>query len=467
MRTLLYSGDHNALQRWTARLTATGSAVQVVSETLGPIERGDVLILLNPGEGSRPACSPFDTIRHFRRQLPAWLSLFVVREAIPACPVEWLDAGATDIVADGIETADLRIRLHAAVRWAERFQEELDHQQQAQSTLSAGLAHDYNNLLSAIQGNIDLSLMDPRVTTGLRYNLEQISMATQKAADLTRQVLDSSRAQQGVAPALNVNESIRRLHGRIATAAAGCGVEVRLDREVQLVRIGLALLEETVITLIQLAREIIPSAEGRLEIATLAGPEGGAVLEVRALGAPDEASLRIGCCQLAAPSAGLKAAGAKLSLPSPHILRVDFQALRGRAVGSGSATGGFEERSSGTILLIDDEDAIRTATHRLLRREGYTVLEASSGEEALGLFRSIGGMLDAVILDLNMPAMSGGEVLQHMRHLRPEIRVVVWSGLPAEVARKHINGMNGVTFVEKPAQLADFPGILSRILREG
>jgi CheY-like chemotaxis protein len=75
-------------------------------------------------------------------------------------------------------------------------------------------------------------------------------------------------------------------------------------------------------------------------------------------------------------------------------------------------------------------------------------------------------MLDAVVLDLNMPAMSGGEVLRHMRHLRPEIRMVVWSGLPADVARTHINGMSDVTFVEKPARLADFPGILTRILRD-
>jgi CheY-like chemotaxis protein len=393
------------------------------------------------------------------------VSLVVVRETVTGCPGEWLDAGATDIFADGIEAADLKIRLHAAVRWAERFQEELDHQQQAQSTLSGGLAHDYNNLLSAIQGNIDLSLMDPKVTTGLRYNLEQISLATQKAADLTRQVLDSSRFQPGVAPALNVNESVRRLRGKMTAAAGGRGVEVRLDRAAPLARIGAALLEETVAAMVQTAQEIIPTAEGRLEIATLASPEGGAVLEVRALGAPDEVSLRVGCCHLAAPTAGLEAAGAKLSLPTPHILRVAFPALGGPASGR-SGTGGFEERSSGTILLVDDEDGIRTATHQLLRREGYTVLEASSGEEALGLFRSIGGMLDAVVLDLNMPAMSGGEVLRHMRHLRPEIRMVVWSGLPADVARTHINGMSDVTFVEKPARLADFPGILTRILRD-
>ncbi len=137
---------------------------------------------------------------------------------------------------DGIETGDLRARLQSSLLWAERFRAEVEQQWQSQSSLAAGLAHDFNNLLSAIQGNVDLSLMNPLLSGELRYNLEQISKATEQAARLARQVLDCSRTNEGGLPPLNLNESLRQLRYGMMKAGVGDRVEFKLDRTVPLVR---------------------------------------------------------------------------------------------------------------------------------------------------------------------------------------------------------------------------------------
>jgi len=459
MRTLLNSCALDAIQRWTARLIAAGSEVQVVAEPIGPFEHGDVLMVVNP------AVNGFDTIRQFRQQIPAWMPLLAaVAESGPTTD-ELFKAGASDILMDGIETDDLRARLQSSLLWGERFRAEVEQQRQSQSSLASGLAHDFNNLLSAIQGNVDLSLMNPLISGELRYNLGQISKATDQAARLTRQVLDCSRTNESGLPPLNLNESLRQLRCGMMKAGVGERVEFSLDRTVPLVRMNHQVLSEGVRAVIQLALGILPVTGGSVEVATEVGPEGEAVLNVQTRGVEDASSLRMDSEGLAKAVSGLEAAGAKLSLPAPRGVRVSFPKPGKQAEACGSAATLSAKKALGTILVVDEAEAVRTATHRLLRREGYTVLVASSGDEGLELFRSIGGMIDAVILDLNLPGMDGSELVQHIRRIRPEIRVVVWSGMPLDEARSRLNGVADVALVQKPRELAEFPGMLNRILQ--
>jgi len=122
-------------------------------------------------------------------------------------------------------------------------------------------------------------------------------------------------------------------------------------------------------------------------------------------------------------------------------------------------------RPVGTILLIDDEEAVRVAAHRLLRRAGYTVFEASSGEEGLLVMAQVAPALDAALVDLNMPGLECRDLLQQLRHLRRDLRLIVWSGFPEEAAREQLAGFPDVDFIEKPTQLGELAAVLQRVLQ--
>ena len=122
-------------------------------------------------------------------------------------------------------------------------------------------------------------------------------------------------------------------------------------------------------------------------------------------------------------------------------------------------------RSAGTILLVDDDEGVRLAAHRLLRRAGYTVFEAATGEEGLGVAAQIASALDAVLVDLNMPGLACRDLLEQLRRLRSDLRLVVWSGFPEEAVREQLGGMPNITFIEKPAQLGELIGMLQRVLK--
>lgn len=99
-----------------------------------------------------------------------------------------------------------------------------------------------------------------------------------------------------------------------------------------------------------------------------------------------------------------------------------------------------------TILLVDDDESVRSVTRRLLARQGYTVLEAEDGETGLAMLRSKEREIDLVLLDLSMPGMSGGEVLKKLTVSLPRIRVVILTGYP--VRNHDFKNVSGV--ITKP-----------------
>jgi CheY-like chemotaxis protein len=112
-------------------------------------------------------------------------------------------------------------------------------------------------------------------------------------------------------------------------------------------------------------------------------------------------------------------------------------------------------RGCGTVLVVDDEDTIRTIATQMLRRVGYSVLTATNGEEALQVFQEVGRTIDAVLLDISMPVMGGEECMARLLDLFPDIRVILASGhdLSAEAPVLMARGARGV--IQKPYRLAD------------
>src|SRR5262249_29396914 len=112
-------------------------------------------------------------------------------------------------------------------------------------------------------------------------------------------------------------------------------------------------------------------------------------------------------------------------------------------------------RGSGTILLIDDEEAVRQVVHRALESAGLRVRGASDGAEGIDLFRRHGGEVVAVVLDLTMPRASGEEVFHALRLLRPDVRVVLMSGFNEPEVANRFAGKGLAGFVQKPFRVDD------------
>jgi CheY-like chemotaxis protein len=120
---------------------------------------------------------------------------------------------------------------------------------------------------------------------------------------------------------------------------------------------------------------------------------------------------------------------------------------------------------SGNVLLIDDDDAVREAAQRLLKKAGYTVLEARSGSEGIELVRRFGGIVHAAVLDINMPGMDGFAVCTEMRAMRPGIRVLIWSGLDPDGVRARLKELAlDIEVIEKPSRMRDIAVALKRLL---
>lgn len=427
MRVLLECPDSSAVASWAKLLTDAGVEVRPSASEVAAATQGDILILVIP-PASTP--EPAALLHSIREKLADGVPILIASSAGALVRTgEYVEAGVCGFLTDNMQTEEIRIRLRVACGAPGGAAGPI--QVKAKTALALSLTHDYNNILSAIQGNVDLSLMSPAVPQDLRYNLEQIGKSVSRAAGLTRQIIESLRPEPSTYSTLDIVETLRRLAPFVQDLAGNRKVAFNLPRETA--RVALSFLD-----LVTLLTGYFMSADSE-------GKDGEVSITV-SLHEPAEAVLEL----------------SESGLPATEVFRKSLQIVKPDSSSSASSESGC---TGGTILLVDDEDAIRTAAQRILRREGYTVLEASSGEEGLELFRTIGGILDAVILDLHMPGMEGGEVLHHMRDLRPEVRVVVWSGFPEEVARRQMNGFSDVTFLEKPTQLGEFPVMLARALR--
>lgn len=103
-----------------------------------------------------------------------------------------------------------------------------------------------------------------------------------------------------------------------------------------------------------------------------------------------------------------------------------------------------------TILVVEDEEALRSAVSKMLRREGCTVLEAADGKKGIEQFRASAQKIDAVLLDLTLPGVSGREVLSELRRIQPSLRVILTSAYSRDLVQDTVNGDQRWFYIRKP-----------------
>lgn len=364
---------------------------------------------------------------------------------------------------------------------------------QAVGQLAGGVAHDFNNILTAIIGHCDLMLMRHQPGDSDYDDIQQIKTNSNRAASLTRQLLAFSR-QQTLRPEIlqlpdvisEVSTLLKRLLG------ATVQLEVSHGRGLGAVRADPGQLEQVVVNLAVNGRDAIlaknPTGGGKLTIQTLSVT----AADVRALGnevlpVGDYTALKVTDTGTGIPEANIgkifepffttkelgKGTGLGLSTvygivkqsggfifadspPGQGASFVVYLPIHEAGAGARDAVApapaakpkSSETWGTGTILLVEDEDMVRAVAERALVRQGYTVHTAEHGEAALELLE--GGLLpDLLISDVVMPTMDGPTMVRHVRTAYPKLPVLFMSGYAEEQLRKSID-LDNVAFLPKP-----------------
>ena len=350
----------------------------------------------------------------------------------------------------------------------ERLEHQLLHAQKMEMVgrAAGGIAHDFNNLLTAVLGHSELVLDTLPPEHPGRAGLERVREAGKRASELIRRLLAVSRHQFSDPELLDLNQIVGE-HLSLLRSMVGEDVEMRVDlpREPLLVVADQAQLGQVLLNLVVNAKDAMPGG-GELEIATAArevpGPEGetGSYVALTVTdtgrGMDDDVLARIFDPFFTTKSAEK---GTGLGLPtvativrdSGGFVEVESEVDRGSRftvflprvrTEPAPALGGTAEApvappvTGATVLVVEDEEMIRTLVADLLTAHGYRVLETADAEEALAQSRAHPGRIHLLITDVVMPKTSGVELARRLRESRPDLPVLLTSGYSGEALQR-------------------------------
>jgi PAS domain S-box-containing protein len=447
-------------------LTCNDAAVKL----FGQRTQGDILghvEMLAPGcrvetEAGRPAVAEeLPSRRVLRTGAPVTEELYQVCRADGTRT--WLLVSAQPVLARGGAVAG-SVTLYKDVTERRRLEEELRQAQRLESIgrLAGGLAHDFNNLLTAMLGSLEL--LGDVCPPSASEDLETIRHGANRARELTAQLLAFARKQAISLEVVDVGALVQKVE-RLLQRLVGPSVELTISvQQGARVRADAAQLEQVLVNLVANARDAMPDG-GRIDVrvATALRPDQSqwAFLEVedRGVGIAPEVLRHI-----FEPFFSTKVNGTGLGLASSygvvkqHGGDIDVQSAQGKGTlvrvclpcvpepVSPAVNVAEVPSGRGCVLLVDDDENVRTTTARLLHRMGYQVLVAADGAAALELARRHMGKIDVLLCDVAMPGRSGPEVARDVLEVSPEIRVLFISGYPqgAEGALAHH------AFLQKP-----------------
>ncbi|AMV73623.1 hypothetical protein JCM30471_20410 [Desulfuromonas carbonis] len=391
-----------------------------------------------------------------------------------------------------------------AMKHAETERSRLENQlQQAQrreslGVLAGGIAHDFNNILMAILGNADLALTRLSPESPALDNLRQIETAARRAADLAGQMLAYSGRGRFVIEPIGLNRLIEEMTHILRVSISKKAV-LRFvgSPELPSVEGDATQLRQIVMNLVINASEAIGDRSGVISVSTGLQTCDHAYLRGATLGeelpAGDYACIEVadtGCgmdahtlAHLFEPFFSTKFTGrglgmaATLGIVRGHkgaiqvysevgkgtTFKVLLPATSRAAAPAASPEDQAPWHGEGTILLVDDEEVIRTVGREMLEELGYQVLVAEDGREALTLFRERQREIQCVLMDLTMPHMDGEQAFRELRQIDPGVRVIITSGYSEQEVSQKFLGKGLAGFLQKPFRISTLRDTLRRL----
>ena len=363
--------------------------------------------------------------------------------------------------------------------------------------LAGGIAHDFNNLLTPITGYSVLGVDELTPDHPVQGYLQQVLRSAERGAELVRQLLGFARRQVVQPRVLNLNDHVINTE-KMLRRLIGEDVELvcRLEPELGLVKVDAGQIEQVLVNLSVNARDAMPNG-GKLTIATVnvdldsgstseslelvSGPyvmisvyDTGAGIdeEVKShmfepffttKGVGEGTGLGLATCY-----GIVKQSGGEIRVQSAVGQGTTFEIYLPRVEEAAPASAEGRPpmgmpRGMETVLLVEDEPAVRSLASLALRRQGYTVLEAADGQEALLVAQERGGnAIDLLLTDVVMPRMGGREVADRLHPLMPQMKVLLTSGFPDQTPAPDEEWDPGTAFMPKPFT----PMVLAQKVRE-
>lgn len=418
---------------------------------------------------------------------------------LKANPEEAVQLGITQAGAGAPASVVLTLSDNAEQK---RLEQQVAQGQRMQSVgqLAGGIAHDFNNILTAIIGFCDLLLQRHPPGDASFADIQQVLSNANRAASLVKQLLAFSR-QQTLRPSIvqvtdMISEQVTTLKRLIGERIT---LEVIHGRNLGYVRVDPGQFDQVMFNLVVNARDALADG-GTITVRTRAvaandlPPQGenlmpkGAYVEIEVAdtgtGIPADVLPKIFDPFFTTKDVG-KGTGLGLSTVYGIIKQSSGFIFASTKPGEGATFSVYlpvhdapvitpettkqvvsdDLWGHGTVLLVEDEDAVRIFASKALERKGYKVLAAASGEEALNIVEASADPIDIVVSDVVMPNMDGPTLVKHIREKLPAVKIIFISGYAEETLRKSIDTPD-VAFLPKPFSLKDLAQAVKRVLEE-
>jgi PAS domain S-box-containing protein len=401
------------------------------------------------------------------------------------------DGSSIEVSVSGAPLIDGKGNLHGAVGVIADITERKHLEQQflqaqkmeAIGRLAGGIAHDFNNLLTAIIGYSQISLARLHSQDPMRKDIEEVESAGQRAAALTGQLLAFSRKQVVQPQVLDLNTVVTGLT-KMLQRLIGEDVELEtsLDPDAWHVKVDRGQIEQIIMNLAVNSRDAMPEG-GKLTIETSnvkldeeyagghidasPGPHVMLAITDTGSGMDKETESRIFEPFFTTKEQGrgtglglstvygiVKQSGGSIGVYSEPGRGTTFKVYLPRVEESVDAMARKLQddcaRGTETVLLVEDSDTVRKLARKLLEEDGYTVLEASGGDDGWQISEQHNGPIDLLLTDVVMPGTSGREIAQRLAARRPQMRVLYMSGYTDDAIVRHRVLDATAPFIQKP-----------------